>query len=331
MSRRVAILALAGLGLAGAVPTAVASPAFRLLGGSGVISDGVRYAALRSSEGEPPLLIDTATQGAVRLPPPLAPSEARCELTGLGARQALWTCSRQQPGGYSSEAPVPILTDLTTRASRPVAGYERLFDCPQITCGPLFYRYDGVGRAWVRVNTGPSFIGVRYLSRTTGEVRPGIDAPRSQADLDRPGLARRLCPPARRPRAGPGVDGQGAYAEVGLQGRYVLIPSTTPSGGSGGPLRLFRCGTRHARRLSRCRPQPCRSANLSAGVATWAQGSRVWAYRLRTRRRVAIGSVPVGPVPSGASAIAVSHTRTRVFATALQQRGAVYVARLPRR
>jgi len=266
MSRRVAILALAGLGLAGAVPTAVASPAFRLLGGSGVISDGVHYAALRSSEGDPPLLID-----------------------------------------------------------------ERLFDCPQITCGPLFYRYDGVGRAWVRVNTGPSFIGVRYLSRTSGEVRPGIDAPRSQADLDRPGLARRLCPPARRPRAGPGVDGQGAYAEVGLQGRYVLIPSTTPSGGSGGPLRLFRCGTRHARRLSRCRPQPCRSANLSAGVATWAQGSRVWAYRLRTRRRVAIGSVPVGPVPSGASAIAVSHTRTRVFATALQQRGAVYVARLPRR
>lgn len=328
MSGRVAIVAsLACVMAVGCAQTATAASGFRLVGRGGVVSDGVRYAALLPTNGDSPLVFDTARRRSFRLARPLPPSAATCDLTGLGAGQALWTCSVPGSGTYSSGRPVPVLTDLTTRTSRPVAGSQNLFSCPQVACPPFGHRYDDVGRSWIRVDTY-SFFGVRYFNRTTGEVRRGGDGPRTQPDLNRPSLVRRLCSPARRPPSPAPVDGRPSHVRVDIDGRHVLVPATG-IGGSAQPLRLFRCGKRRPRLLSRCRPTLCESARLSAGVATWAQGNRVWSYRLRRGRRTPVGSLRVASLPPGAPRVFVAHTRTRVFAVALQ-RQAVYVARLPR-
>lgn len=328
MSGRLAIVvALACVIAVGWAETAAVASGFRLVGRGGAVSDGVRYAAVLPPNGDPPLVFDTARQISFRLASPLAPSAATCDLTGMGAGQALWTCSASGSGTYSSDRPVPVLTDLATRTSRLVAGSQNLFRCPVVACPPFGHRYDGVGRSWIRVDTY-SFFGVHYLSRRTGEVRRGGDGPRTQPDLDRRSLVRRLCSPVRRSPSPAPVDGRPSHVRVDIDGRHILVPATG-IGGSARPLRLFRCGKRRPRLLSRCRPTLCESARLSAGVVTWAQGDRVWSHRLRGGRRTPVGSLRLAPLPPGAPRVLVVHTRTRVFAVALQ-RQAVYVARLPR-
>ena len=325
-SRAAVVISLVLVVGLGCLETAAAASGFRFVGSGGVTSDGIRYAAV-PKQGEPVLIFDTTRPSSFRLPPPLPPSAAKCDFTAIGAGQAVWTCSSPATGSSSFDRrPVPILTDLATRSSRGVAGAQNLFRCPQVACAPFGHTYSGIGRAWIRVDTY-SFFGTYYLSRTTGEVRRGGDGPRTQPDLDRPALVRRICRPVRRP-ALPGLDGGPSHVQVDIEGRSVLLPASG-IGPQSRPLQLFRCGRRRPRVLSRCRPTPCESSGLSAGVVTWAQGNRVWSYRLRTRRRKLVGSLPVGSFPPGAPLLGVARTRTRVFAVALQ-RQAVYVARLPR-
>lgn len=132
------------------------------------------------------------------------------------------------------------------------------------------------------VSSGQALSVVRPNTITDASGGPDVFT-HQYADLDDPGLTRRLCAPLVRSE---NVDD--TYGDVPQFQPYFYEPhygATVVLSGTArtGTLVLERCGSRRKEVLDRC-PGGCSSVQLSAGVLTWLSGKKVRAYVPRTRR-----------------------------------------------
>jgi hypothetical protein len=217
-----------------------------------------------------------------------------------------------------------LITYLATGRTREPAGIEQVpaMDDLYTVCEPG-YRF---GRYWLEVVCGARGGGgggperCCFLNHRTGELvrrQSAVYAEPPLLDLDYPGLVRSLCAPLGRATDVGEYQPPFALQTPGLWGPI--------SGASS--LRLRRCGTKRAERLSHCRLRVCRTPQLGSGYVTWGEHRRVYAYLPRIRRRVVLGRFSGELVRR--RRLIVAHTCNRVF---VRWGFSVYVTRFePRR
>ena len=217
-----------------------------------------------------------------------AAGPAGCPFVAVGAGTLLWNC----PGQHGSSG-----RTLDLRGGATGTLPELPFDVGNDTNSST---YAGIGRHWVRIGRAGyhSFI-TRYVPRGGGPERGEPAARDLVADLDVPGLYRRLCTPVVRPEV-PDGNGLGTMlapelAQVGGRSASFFTRDTAAPVER---LVLQRCG--HApRTLARCPGARCggRQPVLVAGMVAWLEGGPADEVQLHVRslRTGRTRSVTAGP------------------------------------
>jgi hypothetical protein len=204
-----------------------------------------------------------------------------CTFAAVSAGSLLWNCGSFEPSGR--------VVDLRTGAVSALPVLRSLEDGEFGSQG----RYVSIGRRWAGiVRAGYHYAGPVFAPRAGGPERAAARAPDLVADLDVPGLFRRLCAPVRRPEV---ADGSGLGTTLAPELRQIggasVSTVTTDSPSPDTRVILQRCG-HAARTLRRCPPQTCNTDEqpaLTRGTAAWVEtrgdpGSTLRLVTLRTHR-----------------------------------------------
>jgi hypothetical protein len=322
---------------------------------TGVMTDGVRYAAFEPVEGTT-RVIDSSTGTSVDRPDPVG-----CEggLVGVGSGELLYSCvpagcvgpvlgppsagvvtiSCNTPATTAYARVLYVVEDIAGRRLHVVAGSDRMMP----GAGGEYPAFDEIGSEWVSSPFSGLHVDVTlYVNWHTGRQVTDDREPKSAAgsteDLDSPNLLRALCVPLRRTATG-GAEavGQTTSAFVGLA---YSPPFAASIDGQDGRVRLSRCGSS---RVARLRGTGVTEVQLAGGAISWGTLSRefpgqpsldkpgaIYAAALhRTGRRWLASTVLYTGAPAGT----VGHTATAVYDSTSSGGTAysdVYTARLRR-
>jgi hypothetical protein len=299
-----ALVAVACLLCVGVPVRAAAATPFRLLivrGDAQLLrSDGVRFVTLQRESSTAPWVFDTLAGRRFRPPRP----SPGCRTVGVGGGFALWRCVDRY-----------MLTDFATGAAREPVGWAAVEATkPDAPC----YAYR-IGRYWLQggCGYGSGSDSLFFLNHRTGRLitqfAGGLDF-WDRINLDYAGLVTPRCAPFRQGWLGISLP---PFTLRALRWRWDEY-----GGLEYGEIRLRRCGEQRADTVSRCPANNnCAAVQLGSRYVTWAEGTRVFAYLPRARRRVLVAPAPPG---IGERPVDVVHTCDRVFA---QWTDALYVAR----
>jgi hypothetical protein len=286
------------------------SPKLSFLGAASgpPVTDGLRYLAATGPHGDVLYDFSARHHPAVR-----RLAEPGCgDLQAVGAGMVAWGCPF--PEGFITES---LATGATSRYS---------FDALRTTDIEDSY-VEAIGRHWASV-IFPAYHATvrRLLDLRTHALVDEPAAPTALPALDSPSAVQHACSPLRRVQ--PPYD-----AEREPFNRYFY---ERPYGATVGaqdrlgrtPILLQRCG-RGQTVLSSC-PMTCSELQLSAGVVTWYEPGRAFAYFVRSRHRL---SWRVSDLRAGLGQVWLSHTRSHLIATLAPEPGGaefeIFVARLP--
>jgi hypothetical protein len=304
-----ALVALACLLCVGLPVRAAAATPFRLLivrGDAQLLrSDGVRFVTLqRDSSIAPSWVFDTLAGRRFR---PRRPSPD-CRTVDVGGGFALWRCVDRY-----------MLTDFATGAAREPVGWAAV-EAMETPSRPDYHCHAfRIGRYWLQGGCAgpggtfdPFFVNHR-TGRLITQLAGGFE-PFDRINLDYAALVTPRCAPVRQ-----------GWLHISLPPFTLRALSWRYDEYGGleyGEIRLRRCGEQRAHIVSRCPANNnCAAVQLGSRYVTWAEGTRVFAYLPRGRRRVLVAPAPPG---IGERPVDVVHTCDRVFA---QWTDALYVAR----
>jgi len=172
-----------------------------------------------------------------------------------------------------------VLVDLRTGEQTNVGGEDLRAD------GFESMWFAGVGARGILVVVDGYHSGDEFAFDWRSRTRFHLDDPGRTVDLGRAGLTRPLCAPLRRTpnpwRDVSPFDEDPPYLPMPVSGRRAVELVPTHAGESGA-VRLWRCGHRRPRVLTR---SGCCDLAIGAGLVAWIGGDRARAFEIGTGRR----------------------------------------------
>jgi hypothetical protein len=279
-------------------------------------TDGQRFLSYERENGHA-RVVDTFKGKSFDFAPPSFCTDPP-RLEGVTSGRLLWTCSNRGR---------PIVETLRTRTFADLLGNVQLDEDGQPTSTWL-----GIGRYWVIGfdPTSDADFDDSFLNWRTNRSEIEPHSATKLADPDRKELFVRLCRPLSRPPSqqdGGPTESLPSFADYEYKAPFGLRESSDAATVTS--LLLDRCG-QHAPLVLTRRCHAC-VRDLTRRHAVWTEGNTVWAYVLRSRRRVRIGTVPFKPKRLGY--FGVSETRDRLYVSELYpvRRPRIYAAALPGR